>query len=56
MSLFDVINASSTGMVANRYWLDIVAGNIANANTTRTAEGVPYRHGSRNGSPARAWR
>jgi flagellar basal-body rod protein FlgC len=43
MSLFDVINASSTGMVANRYWLDIVAGNIANANTTRTAEGVPYR-------------
>lgn len=43
MSLFDVINTSATGMVANRYWLDTIAGNIANANSTRTAEGGPYR-------------
>lgn len=42
MSLFDVINTSATGMVANRYWLDTIAGNIANANSTRTAEGGPY--------------
>jgi len=43
MSLFDVINTSASGMVANRYWLDTIAGNIANANSTRTAEGGPYR-------------
>lgn len=43
MSLFDVINTSATGMVANRFWLDTIAGNIANANSTRTAEGGPYR-------------
>ncbi|MEZ0374878.1 MAG: flagellar basal body rod protein FlgC [Candidatus Sericytochromatia bacterium] len=43
MSLFDVINTSATGMVANRYWLDTIAGNVANANSTRTAEGGPYR-------------
>lgn len=43
MSLFDVINTSSTGMVANRFWLDTIAGNIANANSTRTADGGPYR-------------
>lgn len=43
MSLFDVINTSATGMVANRFWLDTIAGNIANANSTKTAEGVPYR-------------
>ena len=43
MSLFDVINTSATGMVANRFWLDTIAGNVANANSTRTAEGTPYR-------------
>lgn len=43
MSLFDVINTSATGMVANRFWLDTIAGNVANANSTRTAEGGPYR-------------
>lgn len=43
MSLFDVINTSATGMVANRFWLDIIAGNIANASTTKTADGEPYR-------------
>lgn len=43
MSLFDVINTSSTGMVANRFWLDTIAGNIANANSTRSVDGGPYR-------------
>ena len=42
MSLFDVISTSASAMTANRFWLDIIAGNIANANTTRTAEGAPY--------------
>ncbi len=43
MSLFDVINTSSTGMVANRFWLDTIAGNIANANSTQSVDGGPYR-------------
>ncbi|MGV3525768.1 MAG: flagellar basal body rod protein FlgC [Candidatus Sericytochromatia bacterium] len=43
MSLFDVINTSATGMVANRYWLDTIAGNVANANSTQAADGGPYR-------------
>lgn len=43
MSLFNVINTSATGMVANRFWLDTIAGNIANANSTRTVEGGPFR-------------
>lgn len=43
MSLFDVVNTSASGMVANRFWLDVVAGNIANASSTRTEEGGPYR-------------
>lgn len=43
MSLFDVINTSATGMVANRFWLDTIAGNIANSKSTRTEDGGPYR-------------
>lgn len=43
MSLFDVINTSASGMVANRFWLDVIAGNIANSKSTRTADGGPYR-------------
>jgi len=43
MSLFSTLRISSSGLTANRLWLDTVASNIANANTTRTAEGGPYR-------------
>lgn len=43
MSLLSALNASSTGMTAQRRRVEIVSSNLANANTTRTAEGGPYR-------------
>lgn len=39
MSIYDVIGS---GMTANKLWIDLTANNIANINTTRTAEGGPY--------------
>ncbi|MDR3302051.1 MAG: flagellar basal body rod protein FlgC [Spirochaetaceae bacterium] len=43
MGLFNAINIASSGMSAERLRTDAVADNIANASTTRTAEGGPYR-------------
>jgi flagellar basal-body rod protein FlgC len=43
MGLFSSINIASTGMSAERLRTDVIADNIANASTTRTAEGGPYR-------------
>ncbi|MCL6471324.1 MAG: flagellar basal body rod protein FlgC [Firmicutes bacterium] len=43
MSLFSTLRISASGLTANRLWLDTISSNIANANTTRTAEGGPYR-------------
>ncbi|WP_066637303.1 flagellar basal body rod protein FlgC [Desulfolucanica intricata] len=43
MSLFDSFSISSSGMKAQRLWLDLISNNIANINTTRTANGGPYR-------------
>lgn len=43
MSLFSTLRISSSGLTANRLWLDTISSNIANANTTRTPEGGPYR-------------
>ena len=40
MSSFDI---SGYGLSAQRYRINIISSNIANANTTRTAEGGPYR-------------
>ncbi|MBX5436044.1 MAG: flagellar basal body rod protein FlgC [Alicyclobacillaceae bacterium] len=34
---------SASGLTAERLRLDVIANNIANANTTRTADGGPYR-------------
>ena len=39
-SAFDI---SASGLSAQRRRMDIIAENIANAETTRTAEGGPYR-------------
>jgi flagellar basal-body rod protein FlgC len=36
-------NISSSGLSAERTRMEIVAGNIANANTTRGPDGQPYR-------------
>ena len=43
MGLFDGLNISASGLTADRLWLDVIANNIANANTTRTPQGGPYR-------------
>jgi flagellar basal-body rod protein FlgC len=43
MGLFNSINIAGSGLTANRARLDVIADNIANANTTRTTEGGPFR-------------
>lgn len=43
MSLYDVFNTGASAMTANRFWLEAIANNMANANTTRTPEGGPYK-------------
>ena len=43
MSIFSAFNINSSGLTAQRYRMDIISQNIANANTTRTADGTPYR-------------
>lgn len=43
MRLFRAIETSASGLTAERLRMDIIANNIANANSTRTAEGGPYR-------------
>ena len=43
MGLFSSINTAASGLSAERMRLDVISDNIANANTTRTAEGGPYR-------------
>ncbi|AEF86182.1 flagellar basal-body rod protein FlgC [Treponema primitia ZAS-2] len=43
MGLFSSINIAATGMSAERLRSDVIADNMANASTTRTAEGGPFR-------------
>lgn len=43
MLLFQAMDTSASGLTAQRLRLDVIANNLANANTTRTAEGGPYR-------------
>ena len=43
MGLFSTINTAATGLTAQRLRQDVIADNIANANTTRTTEGGPFR-------------
>ncbi|HHF97930.1 flagellar basal body rod protein FlgC [Candidatus Aerophobetes bacterium] len=42
-SLFSAMRISASGMSAERIRMNVIAGNIANANVTRTAQGGPYR-------------
>ena len=41
--LFGSIRISATGLRGQRVKMDVVAQNLANADTTRTEEGTPYR-------------
>ena len=43
MSEFDIMSINATGMTANRLRIDVISNNIANAETTRTSRGGPYR-------------
>lgn len=43
MSMFNSINISASGLTAERLRMDLISENIANANTTRTPSGTPYR-------------
>ncbi len=42
MSRFSSFDISASGLFAQRIRLDVIADNIANAETTRTPEGGPY--------------
>ena len=43
MGMFTSFDINASGMTAQRYRMDIISENIANANTTRTKDGTPYR-------------
>jgi flagellar basal-body rod protein FlgC len=43
MSLFSALSVSASGMAAQRTRAELLVQNIANSETTRTAEGGPYR-------------
>ncbi|SRR5579883_2545049 len=43
MSLFSALSVSSSGMSAQRSRAELLVENLANADTTRTPEGGPYR-------------
>ena len=43
MNFFDSLAASSAGLSAQRLRMNLISGNLANVNTTRTHQGGPYR-------------
>ena len=43
MGFFNTMNISASGLTAQRLRMDTIAENIANVNTTRTADGGPYQ-------------
>lgn len=43
MGMFDSMEISASGLTAERMRMDVVAENLANAQTTRGADGQPYR-------------
>ena len=43
MGMFDALEVSASGLTAERMRMNVVAENLANAQTTRGADGQPYR-------------
>ncbi|MCY0878371.1 MAG: flagellar basal body rod protein FlgC [Firmicutes bacterium] len=41
--MFDGMKIASTGLVADSTWLSVIANDLANADTTVTPQGGPYR-------------
>ncbi len=42
-SMFKSIDASASALTAQRFRMDIIAGNLANIDSTRTPEGGPFK-------------
>lgn len=43
MGLDSVFDTGASALSANRFWLETIANNLANANATRTPQGGPYQ-------------
>ncbi|WP_250278412.1 flagellar basal body rod protein FlgC [[Clostridium] colinum] len=43
MSFFDSLNTSTTALTAQSLRMDVISQNMANIDTTRTADGGPYK-------------
>jgi flagellar basal-body rod protein FlgC len=43
MAFLNSINISASALTAEKLRMDVISRNIANVNTTRTADGTPYR-------------
>jgi len=43
MNFLKAMETSSSGLAAQRYRMNVISSNIANAQTTRTPEGGPYK-------------
>ena len=43
MSFLNSLNITGSALTAQRYRMDIISQNIANADTTKTDEGTPYK-------------
>ena len=43
MGFFSSLRVSASGLSAERLHMDVISNNLANANTTRTPEGGPYK-------------
>jgi len=43
MNFFDSMQTSASGLAAQRLRMNLVSGNLANTNTTRTENGGPYQ-------------
>jgi flagellar basal-body rod protein FlgC len=56
MGLFDAIDIAGSGLTAERVRMDVTSENLANAQTTRAANGQPYQRQEvvleQNGQPA----
>jgi len=42
MGMFDSFDINASGLTAQRYRMDTISENVANAETTRTEDGTPY--------------
>ena len=56
MNLFGLMETSGEAMQAERMRAEVVAANMANAETTHTAAGGPYRRSMSSSPPTRATR